>query len=99
MARLATDLYGEDDPGRPGPSHPSFHLGTKGGKPLLSVSIPFTTKSDLTLHREGEHLIVRIGSFKRHIPLPREFLRTQILQAKVESGRLLIEFDRSVSTG
>ncbi|MEZ5276556.1 MAG: ArsA family ATPase [Opitutaceae bacterium] len=99
LARMATDLYGTGDPGEPGPSRPSFQLETDGGRPVLSVSIPFTRKSDLTLHREGEHLIVRIGSFKRHIPLPRELLRTQILHAKVESGRLHIEFDRSIPTG
>ena len=97
LARLAADLYGEDPPAGPGPSHPSFQLTVADGRPCLVVAVPFILKSDLKLHREGEHLIVRIGSFKRHIPLPRELSKTPVLQATVKDGKLEIQFDRTIA--
>ena len=55
--------------------------------------MPFTVKTDLALHREGEHLIVRIGSFKRHIPLPRELIPAKVKSAKIEEGWLRVRFE------
>lgn len=93
LTRLADDLYGSSDPAAAGPASPAFQLVSDEGRPILSIPVPFTAKSDLVLHREGEHLIVRIGSFKRHIPLPREFLQAKIESAKIEDGRLRVRFE------
>lgn len=92
LTRLADDLYGSTDPAAPGPSSPAFQLESEQGRPILSIPVPFTVKSDLKLHREGEHLIVRIGSFKRHVPLPRELLQASIEEARIENGRLRVRF-------
>jgi arsenite-transporting ATPase len=98
LNRLAEDLYGSTDPAAAGPGRPAFRLESDQGHPVLAISVPFTVKTDLDLHREGEHLIVRIGSFKRHIPLPRELIPAKVESAKIEDGWLRVRFGKGVTS-
>ena len=48
------------------------------------------TTTDLT--RQPEQLVVRVGSFKRHVPLPRTVSRLKTAGAKMEEDRLVVRF-------
>lgn len=93
LAELAMALYGTSDPAAPGPPRPPFQLEADQGRPVITVPVPFTSKSDLALHREDRHIIVRIGSFKRHLPLPRELVHAPISDARIQDGVLRILFE------
>jgi len=93
LNELAKNLYGSSDPAAPGPSRPPFQLEVDRGRPVITVPVPFTSRSDLTLHREDRHVIVRIGSFKRHLPLPRELVHAPVKSAKIQDGVLRILFE------
>jgi arsenite-transporting ATPase len=54
--------------------------------------MPFLDKSDLSLNQKGDELIVRAGSIKRNITLPRTLLNFSVKRAKFEEEVLKIWF-------
>ncbi len=57
------------------------------------MHLPFITKQEIDLAKNGDELIVRIGGFKQHIALPRSIAHANPTQAKLVDGRLVITFD------
>lgn len=59
---------------------------------LLCVPIYFAAKDAVDLHVSGTDVIIRIGNFKRNIPLPNSLRGHQIAGAKMEKEELQIQF-------
>lgn len=60
---------------------------------LLAVSLPGADKETLELHQSGADVIIRLGNFKRSIPLP-DVLRTyHITTARLEDESLKLQFE------
>ncbi len=60
----------------------------------LEVSVPCAEKGDIDLYQGTTDIVIRIGNFKRNIPLP-NILRTYAVSgAKLEDGKLRISFER-----
>lgn len=59
---------------------------------VLSIDMPFVEKSQLTLNQKGDELIIRVGSVKRTITLPRTLLNYAITRARFEDNALKIRF-------
>jgi arsenite-transporting ATPase len=49
-------------------------------------------KEEIDLTRRQEDLLVRVGSFTRHVPLPRAVARLRTAGAKMQGQRLVITF-------
>jgi arsenite-transporting ATPase len=62
------------------------------GNYSLSIKLPFVEKQDLDIRRNHEDLIIRIGTFKRHVPLPRAVLNKEVSSARVSDGVLRVKF-------
>ncbi len=66
---------------------------TKDGY-LLKLSLPFADKSEVDLFQSESEIVVKIGNFKRNIPLPNVLRSFAVTSGKMEEGTLLVEFER-----
>jgi arsenite-transporting ATPase len=64
----------------------------------LSLTLPFVEKGDIGLNKIGLEVVVRVGDQKRTIMLPNSMNGFKPTGAKVEDGRLLIDFERNERT-
>ena len=61
---------------------------------LLEVSVPGADKADIDLFQASTDIVIRIGNFKRNIPLPNILRNYVVSGAKFEDGKLRIHFER-----
>ena len=64
---------------------------------LLKVYLPCVNKEDIVMHEAGQDLIVKIGNFKRAIPMPPSLRGHYVQSAKMEDQSLLIQFVKETS--
>jgi arsenite-transporting ATPase len=88
---VAAALYGETDPAGRYLAAPPYRFGKDGGAFWLRLSLPFVQKDELEINRVDEDLIIRLGAFKRYVPLPRSVQRLKVSRAKMEEGELYLE--------
>lgn len=58
----------------------------------LKVYLPCAKKEDIMMHETGTDIVLRIGNFKRSIPLPNALRRYRVSGAKVLEQYLWIQF-------
>jgi arsenite-transporting ATPase len=63
------------------------------GKYQLRVKLPFIGKGDVDLNKISDELIIRVGSFKRHVMLPRQVAASNSVKAKLDGEYLSVHFD------
>jgi arsenite-transporting ATPase len=92
LKSLAGHIYGSKNPldrffeGEP------YNLFKENGEYRLVMRLPFLTKKDVELSRVSDELIVRVGSFKRHVLLPRQVAAAKTVRARMEDRHLYIHF-------
>lgn len=59
----------------------------------LDVYLPFTDKKDFELFESGTDIIIKIGNFKRNIPLPNVIRKYTLASAKLNDEVLRINFE------
>ncbi len=59
---------------------------------LLSIFLPVVSKDKLDMHMTGSDIIIRIGNFKRNIPIPNTLRSFEIASAKLVDEELKIQF-------
>ena len=59
---------------------------------LLSVGVPGASKEQVDLFQSGTDVVIKIGNFKRNISLPNVLRTYEIAGAKMDDGRLNIQF-------
>jgi arsenite/tail-anchored protein-transporting ATPase len=59
----------------------------------LEIYVPFTEKSDFDLYESGTDIIIKIGNFKRNIPMPNVIRKYSIAGAQFNDGVLSINFE------
>ncbi len=93
LGDLANQIYGERNPldrffdGEP------YSFKKSGGRYRLKLKLPFIDKQDVNLNKVSDELIVRVGSFKRNILLPRQVAASRVVSAKLEGQYLRIYFE------
>jgi len=95
MARLqevAEALYQGADPTQFSMQEPPYTFTKDGETYTLALHLPFVHKEEIAITRQQENVVVRIGSFKRHVPLPRAVSRLKTAGAKMDGSRLVIRF-------
>ncbi len=63
------------------------------GKYQLRVKLPFIGKGDVELNKISDELIIRVGSFKRHVLLPRQVAASNSVKAKLDGEYLSVHFE------
>ena len=93
LRSLAEQIYGQSNPlekffmGQP------YDLTKKDGVYCLKLKLPFAGKGQVELNKVSDELIVRIGSFKKHLLLPRHVAASKSVKAKMEYEYLNICFE------
>ena len=62
---------------------------------VLSMRLPFVSRDDMDIHRRGDELFVRVGSYKRNLILPQTLKRMVVKEANFAGDHLEITFGRS----
>jgi arsenite/tail-anchored protein-transporting ATPase len=84
--RVATDILYRDDP---------IQVRKRGTGYILSMRLPFVSRDEMDIHRRGEELFVRVGSYKRNLILPQTLKRMVVREANFAGDHLEILFSRS----
>lgn len=89
---MAESIYGTSDAAAVA-FHGRRHSVEKvDGGYALSIPLPFITKQEIELTRNGDELIAHIGNHRRNIVLPRALTNLAIKDARLEEGVLRIRF-------
>lgn len=92
LARMAGEVYGVDDPlATPGDDGPFRVTRTRSGA-VLHLAVPFVTREDIGLARNGDELVVSVASYRRLLTLPSGLARLTVAGARVEGGELQVRF-------
>jgi arsenite-transporting ATPase len=83
--REALDILYHDDP---------IRVRKRGTGYVLSMRLPFVSRDDMDIHRRGEELYVRVGSYKRNLILPQTLKRMVVREANFAGDHLEILFAR-----
>jgi arsenite-transporting ATPase len=92
LVEFSDQLYGDADPSQFFVQRPPYGFSKQGSQYQLSIHLPFVEKQKIDLHRNHENLIVRVGSFKRHVLLPRAIVPLEVTSADMNQGRLSVYF-------
>ena len=96
LAALASSLYDGDDPlATPAGDGPFRVERPDGGGALLRLALPFVTRSEVDLARNGDELVVTVGSSRRLLTLPAGLARMKVTGARVVDGELRVRFGES----
>lgn len=85
-------VYGDRDPAEVYVNAPPYQfVQTKEGYEMR-LRLPFVEKRDIDISRVHGEVIVRVGSFKQYLPLPRTLARLAVAGAQFEGQQLVIRF-------
>jgi len=94
LSRMASEVYGERDVTDILFLEDPIRVRKRGAVFVLSMRLPFAEREDLDMHRRGDELFVKVGSYKRNLILPQTLQRLSIRDASFVEDRLEIRFAR-----
>lgn len=92
LNRMAEAVFKNENPVEIKFNGRSQAVSKEGEDYILSINMPFLNKEELSLNQKGDELIIKAGSIKRNITLPRTLLNLSIKSAKFEKEILKIRF-------
>ena len=92
LEELARVLYADgEDPSAVTRTEKPYTFAKQDGVYEVRVLLPFATKGEIGLFKKGDELVVEIGTFRRHIGLPRSMAALMPARAKLDSRVLTVE--------
>ncbi|MCW2766918.1 MAG: ArsA family ATPase [Nocardioides sp.] len=96
LRTLADQMYVGSDPlARPGGEGPFRVVRTTTGA-VLHLSLPNVSRAEVGLARNGDELVVTVGSYRRLLTLPAGLSRYRVVGAGIEQGELQVRFTETV---
>lgn len=92
LAALGEALYGNKDPVQFFYQESPYKFSKRNGRIELKVKLPFATKEDVDLSKSYDELVIRVGGFKRHVPMPRGVAGANPTGARVDGNTLTVFF-------
>lgn len=93
LKALADQIYGDINPLKRFFEGEPYSFVKENGKYQLRIKLPFIGKGDVDLNKISDELIIRVGSFKRHVMLPRQVAASNSVKAKLEGEYLSVHFE------
>jgi len=97
LNRMAEEVFKDDNPIEIKYNGRAQKVDKDGEDYILAIDMPFMDKKDLSLNQKGDQLIIKAGSIKRNITLPRTLLDFSIKRAKFEDEMLKIWFGSDIN--
>ncbi len=94
LERMGEEVYGDLDPVRVLYRDEPVRVRKRGQTYVLALRLPFVAREDTDVHRRGEELVVRAGSYKRTLILPQMLRRLDVQRAAFNGDDLEIVFAR-----
>jgi len=95
LSEMGEMIYGDSDPSAVLHEGSPFTIDENDGEYTVRIKLPFVTKEYVNLFKEQGELIVGIGSFKRHMMLPRVLFNRKPSGALLENDLLSVSFPKS----
>ncbi len=95
LSEMGQMIYGDIDPSSIMHSDTVYQIDQSEGDYTLRIKLPFVKKDYVDLFKEDGNLVVRIGSFKRHVFLPRALVGRKPGRASLDNNVLSIAFPKS----
>lgn len=92
VREVAEDLYSDSDPVERPPQTPMFMIERTSSGAELHLPLPGVVSADVDLARNGDELVVTVGSYRRLISLPQALARLRVRSASVEDRELRVRF-------
>ncbi len=92
LTRLAEDLYAGSDPLAAPTGTGPYRVSRTTSGAVLHLALPFVTRAQVGLARNGDELVVTVGSYRRLLTLPVGLARLQVTGAGVDEGELRVRF-------
>jgi arsenite-transporting ATPase len=93
LSALAAELYDDTDPLAVPAGDGPFRVsrGDDGGA-VAHLSLPNVSRSEVALARNGDELVLTVGSYRRLLTLPPGLARLRVAGASVVEGELRVRF-------
>lgn len=92
LSALAEKLYAGKDPLKRFVKDRAYELTKKDGKYRLAIRLPFVEKTDVSVARTPDELVIRLGNVRRHVLLPMHVANAAAVKAKFEGDTLCVYF-------
>lgn len=92
LEELGRVLYaGGEDPAAVTRTEKPYTFGKENGLYEVRVFLPFATNGEIELFKKADEIVVQIGTFRRHIGLPRSMASLSPSRARLENKVLTVE--------
>jgi len=92
LRELGNAVFGGDDPtGFFYRGHP-YRVHREGDAFVIALELPFTSKDEVRLHRNGDELVVQVGWWRRNLILPRVLIDLPTAGAEFDDHVLKVRF-------
>lgn len=94
LEALAREIYADQptDPLAPPVGDGPFRVTRNSAGAVAHLALPGATRDQVQLARNGDDLVVTVGSYRRLMTLPQGIARLRIAGARVEAGELQVRF-------
>ena len=92
LEELGAEVYGDRDASAILHRYQPIRVRKRGPYYVLSMRLPFVQRDSLDIHRKGDELYVRVGSYKRSLVLPHALQRLDVRQARFVDEGLEVRF-------
>ena len=89
---FSDQIYGDRNPLEHFFKGEPYNLIKENGGYQLTIKLPFIMKNEVKLNKISDELIIRAGSFKRHLLLPGQIAATKSVKATFKGQHLFIHF-------
>jgi arsenite/tail-anchored protein-transporting ATPase len=94
LGRVATELYGTDDPLSGSTVDAGLRVEADEDQFVLTVALPLADGAGVDAARSGDDLIVTVGGRRRLLALPSVLRRCTVTSGRFADGELVLRFDR-----
>jgi arsenite-transporting ATPase len=94
LGDMGNEVYGELDAADILYRDEPIRVRKRGTGYVMTMRLPFASRDDMDIHRRGEELFIRVGSYKRNLILPQSLKRMTVREANFAGDHLEILFGR-----
>lgn len=93
LTAMAREVYDGDDPLAAPEGGGPLRITRSATGSVMRLRLPFVRKAEVDLARNGDELVVTVGSYRRLLTLPSGLARQRVVAARVDDGELQVKFE------